>query len=96
VAVAVKDAGKGASLGQFRGVVDFRRDDGLVEDLAAGQIRVQVDVGGQDEVLVVISGTLAEGDQVGGRGDLVCVVRFSRTPAVLGVSRQDKHTRGQG
>jgi hypothetical protein len=35
------------------------RNDGPVEDLAAGEIGIQVDVGGQDEVLVVVVGCLA-------------------------------------
>ncbi|MHC4537558.1 MAG: hypothetical protein ACYS6K_26800 [Planctomycetota bacterium] len=56
-----------------------------VKHLAAGQIRIQVDVGGQDEVLVVIFGILAQQHQVLSRGDLVRIVRLSRTATVLGV-----------
>ena len=37
-------------------------DDSLVKNFASGQIRVQVDVGGQNEVLVVIFESLAEGN----------------------------------
>jgi hypothetical protein len=36
-----------------------RGDDRLVEDLAAGEVGIQVDVVYQDEVFVVIFGTLA-------------------------------------
>ena len=61
---------------------------GLVEDLSAGEVRVQVDVGGQDEVLAVVFRRLAEGDQIGGRGDLVGIVRLARPAAVFGVSRE--------
>jgi hypothetical protein len=72
--VAVKNTGEWG--------VPIWRDGGLVEDLAAGQIRVQVDVGGQDEVFVVIFRRFAEGDQIGGCGDPVWVVGVARAAAV--------------
>ncbi len=98
VAVAVKDAGERSSIKAPPLVrfVDIRSDDSLVENLSAGEVRVQVDVGGQDEVLVVIIGIFAEGDQIGGRSDLVRVVRLTCTAAVFGVCRHYKQTRDQG
>ena len=63
-----------------------RRDNGLVEDLSDRQVGVQVDVVCQDEVLAVIFGTIAEGDQVGGRSDLVRVVRRPAAPAIFALS----------
>jgi hypothetical protein len=48
---------------------------------------VRPNIGGKDEVLVVILGIIvAEGDQVGGGGDLVGIVRVSRAPAVFAFS----------
>jgi hypothetical protein len=87
--VAVEDAGEAIS-GEDRPArilvtgVGIRRNDRLVEDLAAGEVGVQVDVGGQEEVLVVVAGSLAEGDQIGGRGDPVGIVRRAAAAAVLG------------
>ena len=47
-------------------------------------------------MLVVVIGRLAEGDQIGGRGDLVRVVRLVPSPPLyLACSRQDEQTRGQ-
>jgi hypothetical protein len=58
-----------------------------VKDLSAGQVRIQVDVGGQDEVLVVVVGSLAEGDQVFCCSNLVRIVRFSCAATVFGIGR---------
>ena len=80
--VTVKDTGKGE--------LPSPCNDGVVEDLAAGEVGVQVDVGGEDEVLVVIGGRLAEGDQVGGGGDLVGVVRLTRCPRCIGLGRRKR------
>ena len=88
VAVSVKDAGEERP--------PTRCNDSLVEDLASGEVGVQVDVGRQDEVLVVVFGRLAQGDQIRSRGDLVWVVRLTRAAAVFGVSRQYKQARYQG
>ena len=74
MAVAVKDAGEWCSLKTRLDGVRIWGYDSFVEYPAARQIRVQVDVSGQDEVLVVVFGGFAEGDQVGGCGDLVWVV----------------------
>ena len=86
---AIENAGESSSEPALR-VIDVRCDNRLVEDPSAGEVRVQVDVGGQDEVLVVVAGRLAEGDQIGGRGDLVGIVRLACPAAVLGLGRQGK------
>ena len=89
MAVSVKDTGERSTLEvRVRVIwVGIWGDDGLVEDLALGQVGVQVDVGGQYEVLVVISGSLAEGNHIGCRSDLVRVVRCPASPAVFGLDR---------
>ena len=86
VALTVKHPGERGPLELviLAGRVSIRGDDGLIEDLAAGEIGVQVDVAGQDEVLVVIAGSLAQQDQIGGRGDLVGVLSRAAAPAVFG------------
>jgi hypothetical protein len=91
VAVAIKNSAETLSLAHNRQARAWvGRDDGPVEDLAAGKVGVQVDVRGQDEVLIVVFGRLAEGDQIGGRGDLVRIVRLSRPAAVLGCGAGDE------
>jgi len=86
VAMAVETTREGSSLIVALHVVGVRCNDGPVEDLPAGEVGVEVDLGGQEEVLVVITGRLAEGDQVGGRGDLVRVLSRSAAAGVLGLS----------
>ena len=93
--IAIEDARKRGPTGDTVPWVVIRSDDGLIEDLAAGEVGVQVDVGGHDKVLVVIGGRLAEGDQIGGRGDLVGVLGRPAAPGVSGLGGQDKQTRGQ-
>src|SRR5512133_3749627 len=60
----------------------MRSDDSSVEDLAAGEVGVQVDVGRQNEVLVVVFGGFAESNQIGGRGNLVGIVHRTGATAV--------------
>src|SRR4030042_854256 len=81
--IAIEDTSERSARCQRKRVVNNWGDDGFVEDLAAGQIRSHVDVGCQDEVLVVIFGAVAKCDQIGGRGDLVWVVRLSGAAAIL-------------
>ena len=88
MAVPVKDAVKRDSLKPLPGIVCIRSDDGPFEDLPAGQARSQVDVGGQDEMLIIIVGILAEQHQVLGRGDLVRIVSLARAAAVFGIGRK--------
>jgi hypothetical protein len=45
-----------------------RSNNGPIEGLSAGEVWVEVDVGGQDEVFVVVFGGFTESDQVGGGG----------------------------
>ncbi len=73
--ITVEDAGKG--------YVSSRCDDGLIKDLPAGEVRIQVDVGGQDEMLIVIFGSLAKHHQVFCCSYLVRVVWLSCAAAVL-------------
>ena len=48
----------------------------------------KVNIGYEDEVLVVVVGFLAQSNQVLCRGNLVWIVRLSRTAAVLGIGRK--------
>jgi len=95
MATPVKNTAERRSLEPAFHVARFRRNDGLAEDLAARQIRIQVDVGGQDEVLVVILGTVAKQYQVSGRSDLIRVLGRSRTTLVLGMGRPNQEKRRQ-
>ncbi len=61
----------------------FRCNDRLIEDLAAGKVGIQIDVVGQDEVLVVIFGILAKQHQVLGRSYLVWIVWFAGATSVF-------------
>ena len=95
--VAVKDAHEGSPLEPALRVTGVRCDDGPVKNLAAGQVGVQVDVGGQDEVLEVVFGSLAQQHQVFGRSDLVRLVRLSGAAAVSGLgSRNDGKKKNDG
>jgi hypothetical protein len=85
MAIAVKDAGESRALEIVFDCIHIRRNDGFVEDLPAGEVGVQVDVGSQEEVLGVIFGTIAQQHQVLCRSDPVRVVRLSRPAAVFGV-----------
>jgi hypothetical protein len=51
MAISVKDAVKRSALKARFDIIRIRGDDSPVEDLAAGEVGVQVDVGGQNEVL---------------------------------------------
>jgi hypothetical protein len=95
MATSVKDATeKSPPKPVFRWV--SRCHDRPVKDLPVGELGVQVDIGGQDKVLVVIPGSFAEGDQIGGRGDLVRVLGRPAAPAVLGVGgKTEKANRDQ-
>ena len=95
VPVAVKDTDERSSLETAVHGISIRRNDGLVEDLAAGEVGVQVDIINEDEVLVIIQGVIAQSDQIGYRGDLVGVVRLSRPAAVFRLCRCDEQTRDQ-
>jgi hypothetical protein len=94
--ITIKDTGKWSTVKPRARVIYVWRNDGSVEDLAAGEVGVQVDVGGQDEVLVVVLGGLAQQHQVFCRSDLVRVIRVSGTAAVFGVGRQYEQARNQG
>ncbi len=59
VTIAIEDSSKCSSLKSLLHIIHIPGNDGLVEDLSAGQIRVQVDIGRQDEVLVVIINIIA-------------------------------------
>ena len=88
--IAIKDTRERHSL-KLRVLITWvciRCNDGLVEDLSAWEIGVQVDVGCQDEMPAVIVETVAKQDQIGGRGDLVRAVGLSRAAAVLGIGRK--------
>jgi len=96
VTIAIKDAGERSPLKPRVPVirVSIWRNDGPVEDFAAGEVGVEVDVGGQDKVLVVILGTIAKCHQIGWRGDLVRVFSCSASPAIFGLGREaDKANR---
>src|SRR4030042_6200213 len=67
-------------------------DQGFRKNPPLRKIRIQINVVGQDKVLVVIFGTVAEQHQVLCRGDVVGVVRLSRTAAVLGIDRKAEKT----
>ncbi len=85
--MAVKDAGERSPLEITPPIIPVvRRDDGLVEDLAARQIGVQVDVGCQNEVLIVIFGAFAKQHQVLCCSNLVRVIRLSRPATILCLS----------
>lgn len=61
MAVAIKGTCERDSLESSLNVVRIGRNDRPVEDFAAGEVGIQVDVGGQDKVLVVTLRRLAEG-----------------------------------
>ena len=86
VPIAIKDTAEGGPLEAQVTVVRMHiwSNHSPTKDLPPRQIRVQIDIGREDEVLVVVVGRLAEGDQIGGRGDLVRVVGLARAAAVLG------------
>lgn len=72
-----------------------RSNDGLIEDLATRQTRVQVDVGRQNEMLVVVSRVLTQAEQVLGCGDLVGIPCRTATATVLGVGGVSQKTHRQ-
>ncbi len=93
--LTVKDTGENGSLEPVLGLVHVGRNHSLVKDLSPGELGVQVDVFGQDEVLVVIGGRLAEGDQVGRRGDLKRILGRAAAPAVFGRSGRNDDQKEQ-
>ena len=78
VTVAVEDASKTDAIKlQLTCIISIRRNNGLLEDFPGGKVGIKVDVGGQDEVFVVIFGIIAKQYQVTGRGDLIRIIRFA-------------------
>jgi hypothetical protein len=59
-------------------------DDSLVEDFEAGQGRIKIDVGCQDEMLIIVFAILPKLHQVVCRSDLIGIIWLSSPTAVFG------------
>jgi hypothetical protein len=77
-------------------IVCIWRNHGPVKHLPPRQIRIQVDVAGQDKVLVVIFGSLAQQHQVLCCSNLVGIVRLTCAAAIFGVGRDGDKANRQG